>query len=470
MGPIPATLRKPRSYAHLANRPLFVIIAVYGNFRAECIALHKGQKVLSMSPVIRVQGYFWGMCLILSLTACSGSASPAVATAPTATPTTMSTPSPIPVLPTATPLAMFTPSPTLTPTATSTPVVYVVRVGDSAWAISRRLGISVDALFQVNGLDRSSTLHPGQELVVPTESEPLIATNSAPAVAETGPGNGSAAESAAQPEADALPGPTGDNPAVGRESNQPLERQNPAGAPAATPTPAARSLGGPKAKAAAASETIHVVESGDSLSGIAIQYGASIEVVMEANGIMDPTRLRVGQKLVIPPGTATPVPTATSYPSPTPTPAMPYMPPSLLWPINGTSLAADEEAVLSWATVGILDPEEYYEVRLWRLRGPEVTESWAEWTRQTSWRIIPDIRALEQTKGQLYRWEVIVMRHTGTEDDGTWTGEPLSAPSAERQFLWPLPVRTIVTEPIKGGIPLPSSPAPFQPEETPAAE
>lgn len=44
---------------------------------------------------------------------------------------------------------------------------YVVRSGDNPWAISRRLGVSLDELLRVNGLDRRSKLQPGQRLVVP---------------------------------------------------------------------------------------------------------------------------------------------------------------------------------------------------------------------------------------------------------------------------------------------------------------
>jgi murein DD-endopeptidase MepM/ murein hydrolase activator NlpD len=215
---------------------------------------------------------------------------------------------------------------------------------------------------------------------------------------------------------------------------------NESGKPATETSKANTASAQPTARPTVA-ETVHVVKAGESLSNIAIDYGASVDVIMVANGITDPTKLRVGQKLVIPSGTATPVPTATANPTASPTPAMPYKPPSLLWPINGTKLPAGEPVVLSWTSVGILDPEEYYMVRLERLRGPIVTESWTQWLQQTSWRVPASIRSAEPTKGQLYRWEIVVMRHTATNDDGTWTGIPLSNPSTERRFLWPLPLK-----------------------------
>jgi murein DD-endopeptidase MepM/ murein hydrolase activator NlpD len=44
----------------------------------------------------------------------------------------------------------------------------------------------------------------------------------------------------------------------------------------------------------------HVVKRGDTLLGIAIQYGVSVEAVQEANGIVDPRRLQLDQELIIP--------------------------------------------------------------------------------------------------------------------------------------------------------------------------
>jgi murein DD-endopeptidase MepM/ murein hydrolase activator NlpD len=45
----------------------------------------------------------------------------------------------------------------------------------------------------------------------------------------------------------------------------------------------------------------HVVEAGETLFGIAQQYGTTVAVIVEANDITDPSLIAVGQKLVIPP-------------------------------------------------------------------------------------------------------------------------------------------------------------------------
>jgi len=343
--------------------------------------------------------------------------------------------------------------------ATNTPVAYVVRIGDSFWRISRRFGISVDALLQANGLARDATLRPGETLIIPNDSlgEIALSSDSTPVAQTTG--ETAANEPATNPNTNGA-AQQSDATTAGEtqsQSHHQAQPSNPAGSkPSRRPSNTLNEA--PTKTEATQQETAgvtHVVQSGDSLSSIAIENGASVEVIMAANGIEDPTRLRVGQKLVIPLGTATPVPIATRAPSPSPTASLPYAVPAPLWPINGTRLAAGDSTTLSWTSVGILDPEEYYVVRLERLRGPTVTQSWVEWIKATSWRVTPDVRNTEQTKGQLYRWSVVVMRHTGTEKDGSWTGLPLSNPSQSRRFLWPLPVKNTSEGTNKSTLPLP---------------
>jgi murein DD-endopeptidase MepM/ murein hydrolase activator NlpD len=47
---------------------------------------------------------------------------------------------------------------------------------------------------------------------------------------------------------------------------------------------------------------VYVVQRGDTLLGIAMEYGVSVEAIQRANGIEDPRFLRVGQELIIPTG------------------------------------------------------------------------------------------------------------------------------------------------------------------------
>lgn len=61
---------------------------------------------------------------------------------------------------------------------------------------------------------------------------------------------------------------------------------------------------------------IYVVQKGDNLLGIARRYGVTLQALQEANGILDPRRLQIGQELIIPLDEAA----LTEPPTPTPTP------------------------------------------------------------------------------------------------------------------------------------------------------
>ncbi len=77
-------------------------------------------------------------------------------------------------------------------------------------------------------------------------------------------------------------------------------------APAAAPSPAASAPGAPAAgPAPAAEERFHVVEKGDTLSGLALKYYGKAGLYMkifEANRdiLKDPNLIKIGQKLRIP--------------------------------------------------------------------------------------------------------------------------------------------------------------------------
>jgi LysM repeat protein len=73
---------------------------------------------------------------------------------------------------------------------------------------------------------------------------------------------------------------------------------------------------------------IYTVQPGDTILKIALQFDRSNEAIQEANGIVDPRFLQIGQVLVIPP----PVESPDDPPTPTPTP----------YPVNVTAINFQE--------------------------------------------------------------------------------------------------------------------------------
>lgn len=150
---------------------------------------------------------------------------------------------PVRLLPPATSTPTATP---LVPVATATadvnaPVpgnIYIVVPGDTLGRIAARFNTTIATLAQLNGITNPNTIYSGQRLIIP--------------VAGDGSGLG--------------PVPT---------------------SVPATPVPVAE-------------PTTYVVRSGDSLFNIALRYRVTVAQLVQANGISDPNRVYVGQRLVIP--------------------------------------------------------------------------------------------------------------------------------------------------------------------------
>jgi len=168
-------------------------------------------------------------------------------------------------------------------------VIVIVEAGDSLSEIAAEHGTSVSELMAANGITDPDRLFMGQELVVPgpgatpTTLPPLVV------VVQSGESlSGIAADHgvtvAAIVTANGIADP--DSVHVGQELLIP----------------------GVSGAARPKGPTVVVVQAGDSLSEIAAANGVSVSALMNANGITDPDRLQVGQRLTIP-GRGAPVTT-----------------------------------------------------------------------------------------------------------------------------------------------------------------
>jgi len=97
---------------------------------------------------------------------------------------------------------------------------------------------------------------------------------------------------------------------------------------------------------------VHVVQAGDTISGLSQKYDVPAEDIIAANQLENPNFLQLGTELLIPVGglapatpTLTPVPTATETP-------IPFDPPSALTATAGAQAVVSETAPVATATAG----------------------------------------------------------------------------------------------------------------------
>ncbi len=144
--------------------------------------------------------------------------------------------------------------------AYGTSSAYTVRPGDTLFSIAQRFGTSVEAIMYDNGLI-DETIRVGEVLSVA--------------------GNGYAAPAYGQPAYDPY------------AQQAPVYEQQPPAAYEQQPTYQ-------QPYVPSGNEGLHMVQSGENLFRIAMQYGSSVDAIAAANGLPYPFILQQGQQLLIP--------------------------------------------------------------------------------------------------------------------------------------------------------------------------
>lgn len=169
---------------------------------------------------------------------------------------------------------------------------YTVVRGDTLGRIAAAHGTTIAALVEANGIKNPNLIRVGQVLTVPTGSS-------------GGTGGGGAAPKAPAGGATHHVVQKGDTISkiaarYGISQQQLIDANGLTGGVvylgqrlSLVPGPAAPS-------APAAGGSTHTVAAGETLSTIARRYGTTIKAIASANGISDPNRIRVGQRLAIP--------------------------------------------------------------------------------------------------------------------------------------------------------------------------
>ena len=212
--------------------------------------------------------------------------------------------------------------------------------------------------------------------------------------------------------------------------------------PAKTPTPAPTNTFAPGMPTPTPPDyVIHVVAPGQTLSEIGEEYGVSLSAIRSANDLpVDEETIQVNQSLVIPLTALQPTSTATPDPNVTPTPVPPYPAPALLSPRDqAVFLGEEEDIVLQWASVSVLEEDEWYELRLFQ-PGEGIISSTVH-TRVTAWRVPSDLVLGIEPIVQDFRWMVRVVKESLDASEKTLY-ERAGDSSEYRTFTWLVPTPT----------------------------
>ncbi len=164
-----------------------------------------------------------------------------------------------------------------------------VEPGDTVSALAHRYGSTVQAIVDANGLDSRATIYVGTTLVIPGDAP---APSPAPAASRTHTvAAGDTVWALARRYDTTVQAIVDANSLGGSAIIRIGERLTIPGRAAAAPAPSS---------ADASSGSTYTVRAGDTLSAIAARHATTVAVLAAANGLDNPSYIRVGQRLTIP--------------------------------------------------------------------------------------------------------------------------------------------------------------------------
>jgi len=202
------------------------------------------------------------------------------------------------------------------PWQTPMPAYHIVSAGETLTSIAKQHRSTVQAIVKMNGIREKSAIYPGDKLKVPRGKQheeaklrqhvvrrgdtlsglALKYGVSARAIAEQ---NGMSVKQAISigetlriPNADKGAGKAGDGAGGSSKGSS--------GAGSTSSGATGAGDGGASGSAAGGKKSVHVVQTGETLGGIAIQHGVRLAALATANGLTTKSMVRVGQELIVP--------------------------------------------------------------------------------------------------------------------------------------------------------------------------
>ncbi len=179
------------------------------------------------------------------------------------------------------------------PTPTPGPVLYIVKAGDTLGSIALQFGVEPLAIVEASGLIDLNSLTIGDELVIPGY-QPTISDEES-----TGSGGGTSVSGQTHvvQVGESLYGIA---EIYGVDPNAIAEANNVSNWNVLRVGQELTIPGISDQEFYALRGQTHVVQSGESLSEIAVQYNTTVSELIEVNGLTDPNAITVGLELIIP--------------------------------------------------------------------------------------------------------------------------------------------------------------------------